>query len=386
MMKIFRYISFSTIMTLSLLSLSCKKKQIETVSITKEIPSNYSWYYFSEGTFKKTEKVQLAPRAVEKPWTEAVRISSCGLEEGNNYENPRGFACVNQYGMLLFQGDKINLYTDSEIFKGRTAENLVFANGIPVFSVYRSTFFNESKTEVQQTHPFLVQFNPQQKVFYTMINVENLGLEAKSEITDFIYDGQFWTCSIKSDGPEKVDFSYLTFQTKEDITLLTPYNADKMLFITESDVDSYRNTKKPIDFSKAPERLINLLQSLPEKMDFSVSLQTVQSHSPRTYTRIKKTSLDGEVLAAKAIISDTWIACLFEDGTIYINGALFEKNIMNKGKTMGIKLPRLPANFKYGDFVITGTSLYAAWEESSFYKTKRSGFISVNLEEILYQR
>ena len=51
---------------------------------------------------------------------------------------------------------------------------------------------------------------------------------------------------------------------------------------------------------------------------------------------------------------------------------------------MAIRLPLLPENFVYSDFVITETSLYAAWEETSFYKTGRSGFIYVDLENTLY--
>lgn len=387
MMKRLRFFYCALIFSLTLLNVSCRKeKKTASAAIVQETPSRYTWYYFSENTYKKAEKLPLVPASTSKPWTEAVRISSCGLEDSKTTENPKGFATVNQLGMLVFQGDKINFVNDSEIFKGRTAGNLVFAGEVPVFSVYKSTFFNESISAYQKTHPFLVQFNSEQNVFYPMINIENLGLDESSEITDFVFDGQFWTCSIKKNSAEKVDFSYLTFQSKEDITLLTPYNAQRMLHISETSVDSFRNARKPLDFTAAPERLKKLLTTVPSDIEFSVSVQTVQSHSPRIFSRTKKSSSGQEMLSAKALISDTWIACLFEDGTMYLNGALFEKNILNGGKTMGIKLPKLPVNFVYGDFVITGTTLYASWEETAFYKTKRSGFISVNLDEVLYRR
>lgn len=387
MVKILRFIPVSLIFSLTVLSVSCKKEQKKTETLTQQAtPSNYTWYYFSENTYKKIEKLHLVPTAVSKPWTEAVRISSCAMEEASSLENPKGFATINQCGILVFQGNKINLYNDQEIFRGRTAGNLVFAGGMPIFSVYKSTFFNESKSALQKTHPFLVVFNSEQNILYPLINIENLGLDESCEITDFLFDGKFWTCCIKKENSEKVDFSYITFQPKEDITLLTPYTAENMLHISEANVESFRNAKKQLDYNSAPERLKKLLKTVPSDVDFSVSVQTVQSHSPRIFVRKNKNSSEKEVLTAKAIISDTWTACLFQDGTIYLNGALFEKNILNNGNTMGIKLPKLPLNFTYGDFVISGTTLYAAWEETSFYKTKRSGFISVNLDEILYKR
>ena len=59
---------------------SCKKQDntIQTnntisVEITKK---NHTWYYFNNYTFQHIEKPQLVPAQAEKPWTEAIRISS----------------------------------------------------------------------------------------------------------------------------------------------------------------------------------------------------------------------------------------------------------------------------------------------------------------------
>ena len=68
-----------------------------------------------------------------------------------------------------------------------------------------------------------------------------------------------------------------------------------------------------------------------------------------------------------------------------IEGALEGKHILRNGRPVVIRLPVLPENFVYSDFVITGTSLYAAWEETSFYKIGRSGFLYVDLENTLYR-
>ena len=387
-MKLSKNILSVFICCICLISLfSCRKKQSNPANIEENlIKTKHTWYYFSEGNYIKTDKIHNVPNAVQKPWTEAVRISSAVIESEQNNGIPKGFATINHLGILVFQGESIHLYTDKEIFNGRTAGNLVFANNTPFFSVYKSTFFNETKSALELKHPFLVQFNPEQNILYPVIEVENLGLESSAEINDFIFDGQYWTCSIKNSTDEKIDFSYITFQTKEDINLITPYDAEKMIHISSSDTDSFRNAKKPKDFSNAPERLKNLLATIPASIDFSVTVANASGHTPRTFIRTGKNNTDSDVLTAKAIISDTWAACLFNDGTLYLQGALYNKNILNGGKTLGIRLPKLPQNFTYGDFVISGTMLYSSWEETSFYKTQRSGFLSVDLNRTLYKR
>ena len=69
---------------------------------------------------------------------------------------------------------------------------------------------------------------------------------------------------------------------------------------------------------------------------------------------------------------------------MYISGALFDRHILNNGKTCALRLPRLPAGYEYASCTISGTTMYAAWEETAFYKVGRSGFIRVNLDKILY--
>ena len=107
--------------------------------------------------------------------------------------------------------------------------------------------------------------------------------------------------------------------------------------------------------------------------------------SPRIYANNVAGSTEKE-LNATAILSQSWSAALFEDGTLFLEGALPGKHILRSGKPVAIRLPKLPVGFIYSDFVISGTTLYAAWEESSFYKTGRAGFLQVNLERTLYSR
>lgn len=377
----------TAIIVFSTIFFSCKKDEPkfdgQKISETK---AKHSWYYFSDGNLKKAEGISSVPQIPFKPWTEATRISDISVQDSKYDSIPKGFAIVNRTGILVFEDDKINLYCDSEIFSNSTQENLVFYDDTPIFSVYRNSFFNRQNFLENSMHTFLVQFNTEQNVCYPVLTVENLGLPTTAEITDFIWNGQFWTCSVKDsgNGSEKISFSYLTFQPKTELTSISPKTAENSIFITETTEKEFRNAKSPEDFSKTPERIKKLLSSLPKNFSCSIKVKTASGHTPRIFES-NRNRAENEILEATAILSDTWTACLFTDGTFYLNGALFENRILNHGKNIALKLPKLPSGFYYKEFAISGTNLYASWEENSFYTIARSGFICVDLNEILYK-
>lgn len=371
----------------SVIFFSCRKSSKEFAGQEiSETKAKHSWYYFSDGNLKKAEGISSVPEIPFKPWTEAARISDISVQDSKNESVPKGFALVNRTGILVFNDGEAKLFQDSEIFSNSTQENLVFYNETPVFSVYRNSFFNQKIQPSNSMHVFLAQFNTEQNVCYPVLTVENLGLPETAEITDFIWDGQFWTCSVKDSGSgnEKINFSYLTFQPKTELTSISPQTAENSIFVTAATEKEFRNAKSPADFSKAPERIKKLVASIPENFSFSVKVKTASGHSPRIFEN-SRSRAETENLEASAILSDTWAACLFSDGTFFLNGALFENRILNHGKNVALKLPKMPSGFFYKEFAISGSHLYASWEENSFYKIARSGFICVDLNEILYK-
>lgn len=371
----------------SVIFFSCRKSSKEFAGQEiSETKAKHSWYYFSDGNLKTAEGISSVPEIPFKPWTEAARISDISVQDSKNESVPKGFALVNRTGILVFNDGEAKLFQDSEIFSNSTQENLVFYNETPVFSVYRNSFFNQKIQPANSMHVFLAQFNTEQNVCYPVLTVENLGLPETAEITDFIWDGQFWTCNVKDSGSgnEKINFSYLTFQPKTELTSISPQTAENSIFVTAATEKGFRNAKSPADFSKAPERIKKLVASIPENFSFSVKVKTASGHSPRIFEN-SRSRADTENLEAAAILSDTWAACLFSDGTFFLNGALFENRILNHGKNVALKLPKMPSGFFYKEFAISGSHLYASWEENSFYKIARSGFICVDLNEILYK-
>lgn len=376
-MKKSSYILLFTILSLICTSLcSCSKKNTFSEYIPETV-SSHQFYYFTDNGYEKIDKPQNAPLSLPKPWTEATRIS-CATNSDNT-----GYALVNRKGILKFSDANIEFIKDLGIFERRTADNLVFYAKTPVFLVYKSSFFNSSLDQ-QGQHPFLIQFNPEQNLFFPIVNIENLNINSSSQIVDYLWDGQFWTCCIKDTSQEKIDFSYLTFQPKETLLSITPMTAQKNLFVSETNVNAFRNIKKSQTFDKAPERIKNLLKTVPEALSFTCKIYTNAGHSPRTFIHSKHNAETTD-FSVSAILSDSWSCAVFADGTTFFNGALYDRQILNSGKTLAIKLPKLAPGFMYSDFAISGTTMYIAWEESDFYQTKRSGFLSVDLSQALYR-
>ena len=378
---------------------SCKKKdkskaKPEIVEIGNQ-KTDHAWYYFTQDGFARVDCPRDAPFAGTLPYTEAIRISSANNGAADANGKVKAYALANRLGVICFEGDKISLAKDINIFSNRTAANLVFIDGTPLFSVYKSVFFNDTISSASykndsDAHLFLVQFDDASKISYPVLNCTNLTDKKNSEITDYYWDGSEWFCSIKSvqddnGGSSKTEFSYIKFRPAAPIVSISPVSANDLITVKESSVKEFRDMMSVKPYSLAPERIRTMLQGFGNTIPFLMEVKSAAGSSPRIYENEIAGSFEQE-LKAKAIISQSWSAALFEDGTLFIEGALPGKHILRGGKPVAIRLPKLDIGFVYSDFVISGTTLYAAWEETDFYKVSRSGFLSVDLNATLYSR
>ena len=392
-MKIFKLPLILLLTTAPLLFCGCKKKQAQlpvqnaiSVEITK---TNHAWYYFTNTSFHVVDRPQNAPHQAQKPWTETIRISSAN-NAGTNNTDIKAYAIVNRLGVISFEDANMSLSMDTNLFTDRTAGNLVFVNNTPVFSIYKSAFFNDTilapdYKKDNSAHLFLLQFDPIAKISYPIINCNNITDKDNSEVTDFYWNGNDWACSIKTISDTRNEFSYITFKPQVPLLVLSPSTASNNLTIKEIDADYFRNCRIHHNYNNSPDRIKKLLSGFDTKLPFIIEVKNSGGSSPRIYENSVSGSTEKE-LNAKAILSASWSAALFEDGTLFLEGALPGKHILRSGMPVAIRLPKLPVGFVYSDFVISGTTLYAAWEESSFFKTGRAGFLQVNLERTLYSR
>lgn len=377
-----------------LILISCaQKKSPEQISVaTEEVVnlekknSTFEWFCLTRNGFEKIERPQKTPAIIKKPWTEALRISYMAqaaedspLDVDAN-SAPKVFALVNHLGVIALGANEIKVYKDETIFANRSAEKIVFMNGTPVVSVYKNSFFNEKISASEMFRPFLVQFAQDSGVFFPILTYENLALDERTQVNDFCWNGTQWFCSIKSSDENETKFEYLKFRPETTLLSISPER--NFISIEESSEDEFRAQRRPQKFSDAPERVKNLLNNLPANFNFYAECKIASGPTPHEYLRGKVSS--GAMRKATVQISDTWIAALFEDGTTFLNGALYGKKILNGGKPIALRLPKLPSGYVYSDFGISGTQLFAAWEESEFYKTGRAGFIKVDLGKILY--
>ena len=382
---------FFILLMASVFSCSKKNQQQEILAEAIQEPVDYhTWYYLTSESFLQVTSPDAVPIQNEKAWTEALRISAMASSLGNGKNPPKAYALANRLGVIVFSERSIDLHADSKIFSDRTADNIFFQNDVPLFSLYKSSFFNTSLQNLgfqnlssnEDLHLFLMQFNPENNVCYPVITCQNLGLNVLSEITEFIWDGSSFLCSVKTDDAEKTAFSYLSIQPKISLTSITPSNAEASIIISPATEANFREQVLPIDFSFAPERLQKTIPFAEGKISFYVKCATAGGVSRRNYAYIH--SEDDKALLASAIIADTYTCVIFSDGTAFFTGALYGRHILQDSKVRTFILPRLPAGFSYGDFAITGAMLYVAWEETEFYKTGRSGFIAVDLDSVLY--
>lgn len=375
------------------LSFSCSKKKKE-IQINKDETQiveinkkNHEWYYFNDNGYFKTDKVSNIPQVIKKPWTEAVRSSSSNIRSGGSNESETGFAIINRLGMLIFENKNISLSKDINLFSDRTAQNLSFYNGTPIFSVYKSSFFNDTVKDTgymnnKNQHLFLIQYDEKSNSFYPIINCNNISQELNSEVTDYFWDGMNWYCSIKTITDVKNNFSYVKWNPSVPLLSLSPLNASKDIVIQNISADEYRRKMEYIDYSKSPEQIRTMLSNFDTDVSFYMNLKIADSTSCVKYHNDVK---DKKELNCVSLISKTWSGVLFEDGTFFIKGALSGKYILRGYKPVAIKLPKLTDGFVYSDFLISGTMMYVFFEEKDFYEVGRNGFLAVNLEETLYK-
>ena len=351
---------------------------LQRVSFVKK---SHKWFYLSLDGFNEVDLPQHAPQVMEQPWTEAVRIASAASLPANFTGNSdyQAYALVNHLGLLAFSGDKIDLFTDSSYFSSLTADSLVFSDGQPVFYLYKSSFFNSavaSPDDDGTERPFLLDFNSRNGLFYPLVSYQNLGMDTSEEIVGFFWNGESWTCAAKKRRDQQIEFKYFIWQPLVNLTDLNPalISTDSFIFKNATE-DDYKKISMPMLFSSAPEDLKSLISSIPSEFSFYVAWRDGSGSSPVNYYQAGNNS---STLNAKGLsrTESGYDVIVFADGTTYLKSA-------SDGNISAFRLPLLHAGYSYGEVAIAGNYLIVAWEENNFYKTKRSGFIQIDLSEVI---
>lgn len=356
----------------------------------EDIPASFAdhkWYCFVDKDIREAELPRRSSPQGRKPWTEAVRVSSMCSAEGDGTGVATAYALVNRLGMITMDGGEIQLHQDASVFDSCTAGQMAFSEDVPIFNVYRNALFNDLAGKTQAVHHFLVQFDPATSIFYPIISCGNLGLGDNSEVVDYVWNGEDFLCSIKTitevndnlgaatGAKLRTQFSYITVTTSKPLTSITPQDGGAV-HTAPSTKEEFRGARMTMPFSAAPKRLRSLMGFLEGEVSFIVTCCTVGGHSPRGFV----SESGGALLNAYAILGDTYACAMFGDGTTYLTGSV---GVPLPNGITAFRLPKLPAGWAYTSFAISGTYLYAAWEETDFYRTGRAGLLLVDLSRAL---
>jgi hypothetical protein len=281
--------------------------------------------------------------------------------------------------MLLFTPEP-TLSTDMFLFSDSTANTIAAINNNPVFHVYKDSFFNARRTPGDS--PFLVQFRMDSREFFPILNTGDLGIPEGAEAIDVRFNGNEWLCVFKVSTPERIDFLHIRLSIDESLVTFQHQERKNSIQKAEISTAEYRKSIMPIPFTNAPEWLQNLLSPMPDDISYQITCAYPVSRGASVF--IHNGSDGGYTYEGNAVYGETWAGALFPDGTFYFSGALSGRSPLKNGGTVEMRLPKLPAGFVYSSFVITEGLLYAGWEEASFYETARSGFLKINLENVLY--
>ena len=371
------------VMSAALLSCGGGKKsgtenEISDLQQLSFVKKSHKWFYLSQDGFNEVDLPQHAPQVMEQPWTEAIRIASAASLPVDAEGEYQAYALVNRLGLLAFSGEDIRLFTDSSYFSSLTADSLVFSDGQPVFYLYKSSFFNSSEPEPDNggERPFLLDFNSRSGLFFPLVSYQNLGMDTSEEIVGFFWNGESWTCASKRRREQQIEFKYFIWQPLVSLTDLNPalLSTDSFIFKNATE-DDFKKISMPMLFSSAPENLKSLIASIPSEFSFYVAWRDGSGSSPMNYYQAGNNS---STLNAKGLsrTESGYDVIVFADGTTYLRTS-------EDGNISAFRLPLLQAGYSYGEVAIAGDYLIVAWEENNFYKTKRSGFIQIDLNEVI---
>ncbi len=368
-------------------------QQSNSTSVT-----THRWFYFTPDGFKETDIPRNAPEVEPVPWTQAVRITSGALIEGQSY------LVVNKLGIMQapqtfgFQKDGIaseaKLIKNVDFFSGASTADIFYIDEKIIFNFYTNNIFDnttEDSAGLKAEEPFLVEFNTSNLKFTPLLSMQSLSENIifqdesngvpdflETEIREVFYNEQAWSILLKSNQSNRTDFYAISF-TRE--SSLTERNT-QALNATMMTVNEYREMARPKPISELPQTIQNLLKPVPTRVSYYLQYSEENSPSPTQYEHL---SHNTRPIEGYALGLEHCSIAVFEDGTICFAGGLPSKGVINNGETRAFKLPDLGPGYVYGSIALSGSTLFVGWEETSFYETGASGFLAVDMEQVLYE-
>ncbi len=403
----FRYFHIlACVVTIGIIFTSCSKDQSsEQTGMYSELLQNsdssltstHRWFYFTSDGFKETDIPRNAPKTDSVPWTQAIRITSSAVIDGKAYFT------VNKLGLLQapetfgFQKNGIasetKLIKNIELFSKASVADIFHFGKHPIVNFFTNTIFEVDTSNTYNMHnddPFLVEFNPETYEYTPLLSKTSLSnaliqSNQNEAIPDFStidirevqYVNDTWNVLFKSNQIGKTDFYSLSFNTDKEIT-----HTSHQLSASIQSVTQYREITRPQPTTALPKKMQELLEPVPNHVSYY--LHYYKENTP-AIAQFEHSSHNSNPIQGYALGLEHCSLAIFEDGTICFAGGLPSKSVLDNGKTRAFKLPDLGPGYIYGPMALAGSTLIVSWEETSFFNTGASGFLAIDMEQVLYQ-
>lgn len=372
---------------------SCTNEKDISEQYTKLLQENNSarvnshrWFYFTDDGFKETDIPYNAPVVDMKPWTEAIRITSSLTLEDKSYlavnklgiiESPETFG-IQKEGIA----SETVLIKEETFFSNASVGDLILDNNSILISFFTNQIFNESTTnELSSDDIVITSLNTETFDFDSILTKAELTTDneidfTETEIREVFFDNSNWHFLLKSNLTAQTDFSSLSASIE-----LTESDSPKINIENQS-VNHYRFLSSPKYYSELPNKIQDLLSPIPSSVSYLIEYYEAGKASNVQYQKGNYT--EKSILGYVQSFDHCSIA-LFEDGTLFFAGKLPSQKLLNNGNSIAFMLPNLGEGFVYSNIALSGSTLIVGWEEKAFYKTGRSGFLAIDMEEVLYE-
>lgn len=336
------------------------------------------WYWFAAKTdgsirLQGTENIGAVPQAAFRPWTESVRIADCSF-------NNEALFLINKcgvYPLKTLQQDALLSVQHSQL-AAATAADMYTVGGEVFTRIYQDSAF--LPPEKISNASFLLKYNAATASCTSVADAGTLRLPEQAQCKSLIKADGHWYASFKTDNGVDISFSYIKCRDFADFMQPEGYQHCELL-----SQEAFRAACEPLSYDTMPKMVKMLADLFDNPADAYIRLRSdtgVQGEvflKPAQETGAKLNPAENPPINAAAFLySNTQnqqsAALLLPDGTFL--------SVVAQQEPKTLHLPVLPTNFRYTSFLITGTDIIAAWEESVFYGVGRTGFFTAALADI----
>ena len=355
-------------------------KETQTASqepLSEPVRTSHWHYFYSDRDgylqLHAADTISEIPETEFKPWTEALRVADCSLAK----ETP--LFLINKCGLYPLSALQSNMRMPirHQLFAHTSAGDIYMVNGSYFIRIYQNTDF--SPQQKADNTVFLLRTDSADGEYTPVADVTSLHIPKEGQCKTLEHVNGEWYAGFKADTGSEVSFFYIG-STQFDIFMQN----DAFKHIEQLSPEAFRAACEPASYRQMPDIVKDLAETINTDTDLYLKLITEDSIHGVTFLKPAsintpgdqkdKIPLNGYALQYTQDGSKQNAAILLPDGTLKLN--------THKDGISERRLPLLPQSYNYTAFIISGTEITAAWEETAFYAVGRTGIFTADIREL----